>query len=53
MCGNECTPVFDVVRNDDCIRLADYRGDTPVEIHIVPEQAYEIALKLLRVIEAK
>ena len=54
MCENKVGyPHFDVGREDDCIYLRDYRGSSPVEIHMIPEQAYEIALKLLKVVEAK
>lgn len=54
MCeGKDGCPDFDVTREDNCIYLRDYRGNTPVEIHVVPEQAYEIVLKLLKVVEAR
>ncbi len=44
---------FPVTREDDCIWLKDLRENPPIEIHLVPEQALEVALNLLRVVESK
>ncbi len=37
---------FSVTREDDCIWLRDNRENPPIEIHLVPKQAYMLGFEL-------
>ena len=44
---------FSLTREDDCIWLRDTREDSAVEIHLDPEQAHDLGLALLEIVDAR